>query len=84
MKNVISATDLKNRVSDILNDAYFHGKVTVIERYGKPIAEIVPADKSTMDKDNIKKALETTFGILPDFPDVTKFRVSRRRKFRLW
>lgn len=76
MKNIISATDLKNRVSDVLNDAYFHGKVTVIERYGKPIAEIVPAE-------NLDKVLNKYFGALPDFPDVTKFRRSRKKKLVL-
>ncbi|MBI4319882.1 MAG: AbrB/MazE/SpoVT family DNA-binding domain-containing protein [Chloroflexi bacterium] len=32
---------------------------------------------------DIKKALDATFGILPDFPDVTEVRLSRRRKIKL-
>lgn len=80
MTMTISATDLKNKVSEVLNSVYFGGNVAIVERYGKPIAEIVPVEKPKPDKINIKKALDATFGILPDFPDVTKFRHSRKRK----
>ncbi len=81
MSITISATELKNKVSDVLNDVYFNGKVTIVERYGEPIAEIVPVKKRS--RVDIEKAIEATFGILPDFPDVTKFRVSRKKKLKL-
>lgn len=77
MTTVISATELKNRVSEILNEVAFKGNVAVIERYGKPIARIVPAEE------NIDKVLNKYFGALPDFPDVTKFRRSRKKKLIL-
>lgn len=80
MITTISATELKNRVSEVLNEVAFKGNIAVIERHGKPIAEIIPVKKSRMNREDIKKALDATFGILPDFPDVTKFRRSRRRK----
>ncbi|MBI2430775.1 MAG: hypothetical protein HYV39_02065 [Candidatus Levybacteria bacterium] len=84
MNNIsISASDLKKHISDVLNDVYFHKKVAVIERYGKPIAEIVPIEKGETKSSNIQKALDATFGILPDFPDVTKYRRSRKKKFVL-
>ncbi|GEM_PF-2010304 len=81
-KNFISASNLKNHVSEILNDVYFGKKIAVIERYGKPIAKIVPIKEGEKDKD-IKKVLDKYFGILPDFPDVTKDRRSRKKKFVL-
>lgn len=76
MTTVISATELKNKVSEILNDVAFKGNIAVIERYGKPIAKIVPAE-------NLDKVLNKYFGALPDFPDVTKFRRSRKKKLIL-
>lgn len=78
----VSATELKNNVASILNDVYFNGKVAVVERYGKPLVEINPVEANERRKD-IKAALDATFGILPDFPDVTKFRRSSRKKFSL-
>lgn len=44
MANTISATELKNKISEILNNTYFKGRVSIIERYGKPIAKIVPVE----------------------------------------
>lgn len=79
----ISASDLKKHISEVLNDIYFHKKVAIIERYGKPIAEIVPIEKGKRKTANIQKALDATFGILPDFPDVKKYRRSRKKKFVL-
>lgn len=78
MITTISATELKNNVSEILNNVYFTGNETVIERYGKPIAKIVPANKKT--KENISEVIDRYFGAMPDFPEVTKFRRSGRRK----
>lgn len=76
MTTVISATELKNKISEVLNEVAFKGNVAVIERYGKPVARIVPAG-------NLDKVLNKYFGALPDFPDVTKFRRSRKKKFTL-
>lgn len=84
MTTVISATELKNRVSEVLNEVTFMGNVAVIERYGKPIAKIIPVeDNVKRNKEEIRKALNTTFGSLPDFPDVTEFRRSRKSSFKL-
>lgn len=82
MSNTISATDLKNKAADVLNNVIFTGSETVILRHGKPVAKIVPVKRhvSTIRVIDIKKAIDATFGSLPDFPDVTKFRRSRRRK----
>lgn len=73
MTTVISATELKNKISEVLNEVTFKGVVAVIERYGKPVAKITP----------IKGTKISYFGALPDFPEVTKFRRSRKKKFSL-
>ena len=83
MKNIITATDLKNRTAEILNDSYFKGKTILVGRYGKPIAKIVPIRDTTNNTIKFKKVLKTTFGILPDFPDITKARKSRRKSLKL-
>ncbi len=84
MTNVISATELKNKISEVLNSVYFHGNVTVVERYGKPIAKVIPVERNKLtSREDIRKVLDATFGALPDFPDVTKFRRSRKKKLTL-
>ncbi len=82
MINTITATELKNKAAGVLNNVIFTGTETVILRHGKPVAKIVPVKMyaSTTRIIDIKKAIDATFGSLPDFPDVTKFRRSRRRK----
>lgn len=83
MTTTISATELKNRVSEVLNEVTFKGNVAIIERYGKPIARITPIKEAKRSREEIRKVLDATFGSLPDFPDVTKFRRSRRKSFSL-
>lgn len=81
MTTVISATELKNKVSEVLNNVYFTGNETVIEKYGRPFVKITPIEREhKRSREEIRKALDATFGSLPDFPDVTKFRRSGRRK----
>lgn len=83
MSTVISATELKIKVSEVLNDVVFKGNTAVVERYGKPVAKIVPVGNIRKSREEIRQALDATFGSLPDFPDVTKSRVSRHKKFKL-
>jgi len=79
---MISATKLKNNISYILNEIYYKGNVAIVERYGKPIAKIAPIkDKETVG--NLEKAIRDSYGILPDFPDVTKARKSRKKTIQL-
>lgn len=78
MITYISATELKNKVAEVLNKAYFGGDVTVIERFGKPIAKIVPVEEKRETKSNIAKSLKETFGSISEFPEVTKYRRSRK------
>jgi len=78
MTIVVSATELKNRVSEVLNEVTFKGNITVIERYGKPIAKIIPVGQKP--KESIAEIINRYYGAMPDFPDVTKLRYSGRRK----
>lgn len=80
MINTISATKLKNKLAEVLNSAYYNKTVTIVEKHGKPIAEIIPIREYKRSREEIKRVLDETFGSLPDFPDVTKFRRSGRRK----
>lgn len=77
MTTVISATELKNKVSKIINEAYFKRETIIVEKHGKPMIKIMPIEEDREKK--IKEALDKYCGIMPDFPDVTKFRRSRKR-----
>ncbi len=78
--NRVSATDLKNRVADILNEVILNGSGVIVERYGKPIAKITPVSRDdNLSKIEIKKILDKTFGSDPHFPEVTKFRAFRKK-----
>lgn len=76
----ISASELKNNVSNILNDVYFNKKIAVVKRYGETIAKIVPVDKENKD---VRSVLDKYFGALPNFPDITKERNFRKRNISL-
>ena len=80
MTTVISATELKNKVSEVLNNVYFTGNETVIEKYGKPIVKIIPVKEVKRSREEIRKVLDATFGSIPDFPDVRGSRYFRKRK----
>lgn len=79
----ISATELKERVAEVLNRVYFEKREALVKRHGKPIAKIVPILHDTNKKKDITILLKKYYGIMPDFPDVTKFRHFRKRKIRL-
>ena len=84
MTNIIriSASKLKNNAAEVLNTVYFGKKTAVVERYGKIIAKIVPVDKKEKTK-NTASLLNKYFGSLPDFPDVSRTRVFRKRNIDL-
>ena len=83
MSNTISATELKNKAADVLNQVVFTKTETIIMRHGKPIAVISPLKKREPDKASIKKVLDDTFGAIPDFNDVVKERRTSRSFFKL-
>lgn len=80
----VTATELKNNVSDILNRVIFTGSETIVERYGKPVVKIMPfSERNRKRRLDLKRALDESFGSLPDFPDVTRERKSSRSFFKL-
>lgn len=70
----ISSSELKRSVADILNGVYFGKKTAIIKRYGKIVAKIIPADEKEKKTKSIRFLLNKYFGILPDFPNVSKER----------
>ncbi len=50
MTTEVSATERKNRVSEVLNTGYFNGTETVVEKHGKPIVRIVPINDKARKK----------------------------------
>lgn len=82
MTTIISATKLKSKISEVLNSVHYNKNIAIVERHGKPIAKIIPIDEG-VKKNDLKLALDRTFGSIPDFPDVTKFRRSRKRRWSL-
>lgn len=82
MTTIISATELKNKVSEVLNRIYYSGSEMIVEHYGKPMVKISPIKDEVRKMTNaeIKKVLDATFGSIPDFPDVRESRYFRKRK----
>lgn len=84
MNNVyISSSELKKNVAEVLNSVYFGKKVAMIRRYGRIVAKIVPVDKEEVKDKKLSSVLDKYFGILPDFPDVAKERIFRKRGIKL-
>lgn len=79
----IDATVLKNNVSEILNSVYYEKKIAIVKRYGKTIAKIIPYSADDKTKKNISLLLDKYYGALPDFPDVTSLRISRKKSVTL-
>lgn len=73
----VTASDLKNKTSEILNLVAYGGYEVIIERHGEEIVKVSPIKKGVVNK-NYKKTLAKYLGSIPDFPDVTKFRRSRK------
>lgn len=77
----VSITELKHNISDIINRVNYEKKEAVVKRHGKTVVHIIPHKETpskTKGKKSLAKALEETFGAIPDFPDVTKFRRNKR------
>ena len=75
----ITASDLKKNTADILNRIIYNNSTAVIERHGKIVAKIIPVSGKNTRSERVGDALQKTFGSLPDFPDIKKFRVNRKK-----
>jgi len=45
LKNVYSAAEARNEFAEILNTVVYSGIPVTIEKYGKPVAEVVKAER---------------------------------------
>lgn len=73
----VTATELRKNAADILNRVYYEKKIALVERAGKIIVRMNPEETSPTP------SLIRSFGAIPDFPDVTKDRRSRKRLLKL-
>lgn len=74
----VTATELKNNAAEIVDRIRYESKTVIIKKHGKPVAKISPY--TAVDAvPTLDSTWSKYFGALPDFPDVTKDRVSRKR-----
>ena len=45
MKRTVSALDARRRLGEVLEGVFYRGDEVVIERAGKPMAVVIPADR---------------------------------------
>ena len=72
----ISATELKNNTSHVLNMVIHGKKIAIIKRHGKAVAKIVPI---VQIHGNADKKSDEYFGSAPDFPDVVNDRMFTKK-----
>ena len=77
-KITITATELKQNTSEILNLVAYKNTIVEISKHGKIVAQITP--KETFGKKDKKRLLSRFFGISPNFPEVHKSRSKLKRK----
>lgn len=74
----VTATELRKNAADILNRVYYEKKIALVDRHGTVIARLIP-EVSDKRKETLTEVWNRFGGIMPDFPDVTKFRRNKRR-----
>ncbi len=74
----VTATELRNNASDILNRVYYEKKIALVERSGKVIVRITPEDTKA-SRESFLEVWNRYAGTIPDFPDVKKYRRNKRR-----
>ncbi len=83
MKKYYTATEAKNKFGSVLNDVVKNGYTAIIQKNNKPIVEIKSIKQKNVSDEEKLKALRKLYGCMPDFPDVTKDRVSRKREIEI-
>jgi prevent-host-death family protein len=73
----VSATELKNKTSEILNMVAFGGYEIVVKKHGNDFVKVTPI-ATVKPKKDYNKIADKLFGSIPDFPEVYKFRKSRK------
>ncbi|MDQ3098389.1 MAG: type II toxin-antitoxin system prevent-host-death family antitoxin [bacterium] len=77
---IISATELKNNTSEILNRVEYGNEIVSISKHGKVVADIVP--RKEQSPLILKESFKDFYGALPDFPSVEEIRGARRNRKR--
>lgn len=77
----INVSTARRKFSDILDKVFLENKSYTIVKRSIPVAIITFYPKE--EEINVDAAMKKTFGSLPTFPDITKDRVSRRKKLSL-
>ena len=83
MKKYYTATEAKNKFGSVLNDVVKNGYTAIIQKNNKPIVEIKSIKQRNVSDEEKLKALRKLYGCMPDFPDVTKDMVSRKREIEI-
>lgn len=78
----LTATELKRRTAEVINEILYARREAIIERYGRPVARIVPVIKLEAVKSRTA-AMKKYFGSIKNFPTVSKLRYFRRRRLVL-
>ena len=81
-KTIINATDARNDFFNMIDLVAKTSQAIYISKDMEIIVKMEPVEEKKDIKD-IEKTLKATFGSLPSFPDVTKFRRSRQKSFSL-
>ena len=83
MTIIVSATQLKRQVAEIINLVYYQKKEVVVQRFGKPVVRIVPEGKDKKEKVRIEDKLKKFFGTAKDLPEPRSTRRLRKRLITL-
>ena len=70
MTQTISIRDVRNNLAEIINRVAIAGDSFIITKFGKPQA-MITSTPAKASKDELKAALDATFGIWKDRKDIT-------------
>jgi prevent-host-death family protein len=71
MKRHVSAVDARKRLGEILESVYYRGDEVIIERAGKPMAVVIPAqqyERLQRDRERVLDLLEKNWEHNKDVP----------------
>lgn len=71
MKRHVSAVDARKRLGEILESVYYRGDEVIIERAGKPMAVVIPAqqyERLQRDRNRIIELIEMNWEHNKDVP----------------
>lgn len=64
MKRTVSAGEARQRLGQLLEGVYYRGDEVVIERAGKPMAVVIPADRYEAIEQIREHSRERLFGLI--------------------